>query len=329
LARVGLPATLLTDDPELAEHPGANFFSQRIVAVADDANLAPADDITTTRMARLFALAIDFLERANAPFVLWIHAKGMRAAWDAPLSFREKFRDEGDPPTSLDTAPAIGQSSSGYDPEELLPYVYAYAGQVALIDMCLDSYLDAVAAVAERGPLLHMLTASRGYPLGDHRVIGLDGSGLYEELLHVPLFVQFPDRLGAGQRTQQLIQPADLFATMADILCSESSKQSATRGLTLAPLATNERAPWRRHALSVSGDQACVRTRYWSLLRNDAVELYLKPDDRWEVNEIASRLPQVVADMTTLLEEARQAAGEDTPLNEAAVSSDLFEPPPL
>jgi arylsulfatase A-like enzyme len=337
LASKGISATLLTDDLEVAEHPGANLFDQRIVSADHDANPEPAADITTTRIARLFALAIDFLERTSAPFFLWVHAKGMRAAWDAPLSFREQFLGEDDPPTTLDTSPAVGYSAKGFDPDELLPQTYAYAGQIALLDLCLDSYLDAVAGAAERGPLCHLFTSPRGYPLGEHGVIGIEDAGLYEELLHTPLLAQFPERLGAGQRTQALIQPADLFATLLSFLNSPLAppreERPGVRGESILPLAVDERSPWRRHALSISASgEKSVRTRYWSIRRANAqapVELFLKPDDRCDANEIASRLPQVASDMTALLDESFQAASEDRPLNDAAVSKDLFESPKL
>ena len=46
------------------------------------------------------------------------------------------------------------------------------------------------------------------------------------------------------------------------------------------------------------------------------VELYLKPDDAWEVNDVADRCPDVVQAMREL---ARQLAREPPPLDERDV----------
>lgn len=344
LFQKGLPATLLTDDASLAEHPGAQDFAERIVvghsaAESLSRQATAEDDISTTRFARLFAQAIDFLERSPGPFFLWIHSQGMRELWDAPQSLREQFRAEDDPPAMLGATPPQGRSTRAYDPDELLPWAQAYAAQVTLLDLCLEPYLDAVLAASRAAPLVHLLAAPRGFPLGEHNVVGLEGCSLYEELLHVPLMVHFPGGAGAAQRTQALVHPADVNATLLDLLDTLESEHPARCGASLAPLVENESAPWRHCLVSMAngGSEKTVRTRYWSLVRTacqaassrpeSGDELYLKPDDRCDANEIASRRSQVVEDMRILLDEAVRAFEQGGEAVIASTDRPALEPP--
>jgi hypothetical protein len=51
------------------------------------------------------------------------------------------------------------------------------------------------------------------------------------------------------------------------------------------------------------------------------VELYSKPSDRWEVNEVANLCPEIVADLQAALAETAQAGPESQlpPLGDALV----------
>jgi len=64
-------------------------------------------------------------------------------------------------------------------------------------------------------PLL-IVTSPRGYPLGEHGRLGHGDDSLHGESLNVPCLIRFPDQAHAAQRTRNLIQPPDLFATLLD-----------------------------------------------------------------------------------------------------------------
>jgi hypothetical protein len=68
-------------------------------------------------------------------------------------------------------------------------------------------------------------------------------------------------------------------------------------------------------AYAAGQDQAAIRTRAWFLrrLRGDRGwhdELFAKPDDRWEANEIASRCSDVVELLAAQLDRFSQAGDE-------------------
>ena len=92
----GVHGGLVTDEPQLVELPGAAGFADRVVLTLAPVE-RPAAEVVQTQMAQLFAAAAHWLQRAPEPFLLWIHARGMAGAWDAPVEFRNQFADEDDP----------------------------------------------------------------------------------------------------------------------------------------------------------------------------------------------------------------------------------------
>jgi arylsulfatase A-like enzyme len=135
-------------------------------------------------------------------------------------------------------------------------------------------------------------------------------------LLHVPLAFRFPDGLGAASRSQALVEPADLWATLLDWWQVERP-QSPTAG-SLLPVIRGD-VPLLRDRLGVVGDgQLALRTPAWYFRQAGGQELYAKPDDRWEVNNVAQRFPE--------LTDALQAAMDHYA---ATIQSDAPQWPPL
>ncbi len=64
----------------------------------------------------------------------------------------------------------------------------------------------------------------------------------------------------------------------------------------------------RAVAINASGERA-IRTAGWFLRATaDSQQLFLKPDDRYEVNEVADRCPEVVAELRAALDDFQQVA---------------------
>ena len=284
LADRGMPTALVTDEPLLAEHDLAAAFGEQIILPPSSPS-SPAGDETQTEMARLFATATDWLQQARPPFLLWLHSRGMSGPWDAPLELRNQFADEDDPPPPDLVDPPNRQLAPGFDPDEILGITQAYAGQVILADICLGALLAAVDSVDDT---LLIVTSPRGFALGEHLAVGSCGDALFGETLAVPLLVRLPRDEAATQRSDALVQNSDLFATFADWF-SLSADSSLPWGESLLPLIRGE-ASQRQLVCSSLGNERSIRTPAWFLRQSSAGrQLYAKPDDRWEVNDVADR----------------------------------------
>lgn len=308
LTTAGLHTALLTDEAAVAEHPYAAPLHERNVLTPGAA--VEATSVEETSLAALFAAAAEWLQGAREPFLLWIHAQGMQGAWDAPWDMRGALADEEDPPPPRFVAPPTERHTAEIDPDHRLGLAQAYAAQVQVLDECLGRFLAAMPTKSVADQPLFILTAPRGYPLGEHGCVGSADEALYAELIQVPLLLRLPDRVGAAARTQQIFQLGDVASTVRAWCLGTGISDLLT-------VAHSGAALGREVGVSSSRGQRALRTPAW-FLREDlrgsepVRELFVKPDDRFEVNEIASRGGEIVEQMLAQLAaaETQAATGE-------------------
>ena len=305
LRQAGLTPTLLTDEPKVAHHELAQQFDG-VVEIDPPYAVELADSMDRTHLAEFFARTVDWLESADGPFFLWCHAQGLGGGWDAPLEFRARYSDVDDPQPRDSAAVPCRILEDNYDPDELLVISQAYAGQVSLLDTCVGGLLEFLQAGSPGEETLLILLSSRGFPLGEHRLVGSCGQALNGELVQVPLMIRFPDRLGAAARTQSLTHPPDLWATVLDYVGNKNAGPPEAE--SLIPTITGE-TTLSRDRLTVAGPrgQKAIRTPAWYLYDGPHPELYGKPDDRWEVNNVADRYPGLVDSLRQALKQFEQS----------------------
>jgi arylsulfatase A-like enzyme len=188
-----------------------------------------------------------------------------------------------------------------------------------LADLGLGLLLDALAASPSAESTLLAVTSPRGYPLGEHLGVGAANEAQYGELLHVPWFLRLPEGSSALRRTQALVQPADLFATLSDWF-GQAVSHSSVWGRSLFPLLAGQRQTLRDRVCAIHNGERALRTAAWFLRDcGDQRELFVKPDDRWEINEVSIRCGSVVDELVVALDQFEQAAQ----------SPPFVDPPPL
>ncbi len=336
LTVAGYHTALWTDDRAVGEAPLAGGFREREF-LDFPAPETVAESIEDTQLAQFMAAVAERLPDLPEPFCCWIHISSLGRAWDAPLDFRNQYADEDDPPPPKFCVPPRLILPAEFDPDELLGLAHAYAGQVTLLDLCLGSLLDPFNDGPRGERTLVALLSARGLPLGEHGRVGdFSDAGLqadeplYGELTHVPWIVRSPEQGTKGDRSQALVQPPDLFATIAQWtgLSAATALNPAGRGRSLMPLMTGEVESIRDRACIASADhERGIVTPAWYLRYREVgdakgaaddshAELFVKPDDWFEANEVAGRCPEVVAEMQTALREFVQAcqAAETTQL---------------
>lgn len=291
LGGVGVNTALLTDEPAVAQHELATEFDE-LIRIDPPWEPRRAERIEQTHLARCFAEAIDWLRSAPAPFLLWCHLAGLDTTWDAPEEFRQAYWEPGDPqpPRSAQVPDLVLRQ--GHDPDELLGFVQAYAGEVSSLDACLGALMELLQEDPAGKETLVVLTSSRGFPLGEHRRVGACDEALYAELVHVPLMLRFPDE-GAAARSQALVEPADLWATLLDWWGVSGAPQTPS-ARSLVPIVRQEvRAVHDRLCIAGRQRERAIRTPPWYLRLAAEIELFAKPDDRWEVNDVSDRCREV------------------------------------
>jgi arylsulfatase A-like enzyme len=307
LNAAGYYSVLLTDEPTLAEDVLASQFEERVVIGSDAASSAMevAQAVEETDAAKFFAAACDWLGSTRQPFFLWLHTGTLGRIWDAPMEFREQYTDEDDPPAKVWADVPNRTLPESFDPDELLAITHAYAGQVTLVDQLLGSFLEALDETELAEGTLLVLLSPRGFPLGEHRRVGPCDEAIYGELVHVPWIWRFSETNKHTGRSQALAQPADLYATILEQCGIGSARQlTAGEGKSILPLAIGQpAAAFDRACIFGPAGQRGIVVPAWSLRlseRGDAgghqiarTELFAKPDDWFEVNEVSDRCPEI------------------------------------
>lgn len=300
LSAAGYRSFLLTDEAEVAELGRAYFDKTELLPPAKEIAESPEGCAFFRCMTSAAALAAR-LDRSGAPFFLWIHMKGWDGVWDAPLSVRDGAReDDADPPPYDGALPPSFEIPPEGDDDALRAVVEAYAAGVRLWDMSLELFLDALARgnLSDRTALF--LGGARGLSLGEHRRVGTGGPGdLYFEETHVPLLYRPAGGPSEAIRSFGLCGPTDLFRSLLRLA------GGAPKEKTLLDLASEEVDSIRTELCVTQADASSPRqgviTDEWFLLRDRGRtpprrELFLVPDDRWNVNQVADRVGEDLLD---------------------------------
>jgi arylsulfatase A-like enzyme len=243
---------------------------------------------------------------AGRPFV-WARLPALAPPWDLPADLLNSYCEDDEEPWP---DPPHGLLE---DPDDLLRLQNTYAAVVTYVDAQLGVLLDSLGEPGRLDDTLVCLTASHGLPLAEHGVIGLAEPWLHEEFVHLPLLLRLPRAEHGGLRVAALTQPVDLFPTLLESL---GKTAPPSHGHSLWPLMRADVNQVRSHACSGlrRGDAVewALRTLEWAFLlpvtsapddRSRQPRLYVKPDDRWEVNnvrqhhlELAEKMEQTLRD---------------------------------
>lgn len=347
LSDVGVNTSLVCDDPLIAEHPLAQGFRQKLLLrpPVDGPRNEFAADLSETQQAIFFAELVEQLTTSREPYLLWAHTQGLIGPWDAPWELRARLlaEEEDDLENVRDHLAELRHAPHAMlppdtDPDDLLALRLAYAAQVQVLDQCLAAFLHALDELAGQAPTLLTILAPRGFALGSHRRIGHESPLLHEELTHIPWLLRLPDRTAAADRSQALVQPADLPATLLEWFGISSHRDGAGCGQSLLPLASGTQTTLRdRLLLTDEASTAAIRTPGWYLIRErrppdenelestDRLEMYAKPDDRWELNEVADRCPEIASELENHLHQLETAVGQNQQSPLAPLGRELVE----
>ncbi len=303
LAEAGVHRMLLTDD--VAAMAGMESDFDQVIELGQvkrAEELESADDIGDTFLAQCFAGVINELPKQSAPYLAVIHLTNLAHVWDAPLEMRDKYRDEEDP-EALQGVSAV-QQSGDFDPDEILGVTHAYGAQLETLDTCLDVFLQEMQLDGLWENTRLVLAGLRGFPLGHRGQMGHAMNHLTSDACRVPLWVRPADaekELLCAARTHELTAISEWLSIATEWILG---KQEARMELALQNCA--DESQWNCHGIVVCEDNAAaIWTPAWLLVEKEGViELFVKPEDRWDVNPVQDRCRGVAADLAEMLADA-------------------------
>ena len=267
------------------------------------------DEIPFAEAVKAAILTRKASANSTAPKLLWVHAPGPGVppeGFDA-LYF-EDFEER-------------GQDLSDLSDEDRSRHPAVYAGSVSLLDHWLGELLTQVAEDISDEPLLVIVMAATGYCWQRIKQSKLSSTlsqalTLGDQLTRIPLVIKicrdnrFPEV--TSLRSDRLVQTSDLAPTLLDWfnLTPDSFDQPYTGRSWLREL--TEDAPARPAVWFGDGLQSkAIRTTEWLCIQANSTDapaelmqqptsqaaLFFKPEDIWDVNDVASQQPEIVAEL--------------------------------
>ena len=302
LSSAGYTCQLVTDELAVAEHRLAGDFDT--TTLLDTSTQDFADSSADTPAGQVLSAAAqvagEWASEYEQPRMMWVHLRGLTAPWNAPPELAESLVDEDDP--ELEASPDVPNlciDDADLSADEIFLASCRYAGQVMALDDCLGAFLDLIADLWPEDPPAVMLAGGRGFALGEHNHLGL-ASAPYSEQFHVPLLFRGFTGAIPLMRHRGLVQPSQLVSPLGSFAEGNELELPSTQLATGTPDKTS----------------LFLRTDQWHFTTNAETgdsQLFVKPDDLWEANDVASLCFDEAAQIEQLTQRVLKAVeqGED------------------
>lgn len=305
--------------PEFALRDDAVIFRERlrrvgiVVRQLHESAMSDTDNLSQTSFARLVtegeSALVELSRDTTAPWLLWLESSGIGWPGLATSQFVELYADELD-----DDVPA--------ELIEIREIEMAYAALLTQFDHLLGRLLATIERLFGNDPPLIVLVAGHGQSVCETEMLApfanrsteptADAGSFRDELVHVPLLIVNATRESLGSRRTELVTPADVLPTLSDWF-GQTSAEVEREEVSLLPLLRNEDCSWRSELFLQDADgHAAIRTKDLLFVQPDATAritpkpsadeiddstgcLFLKPEDVWEVNDVAEQHPEQVA----------------------------------
>lgn len=263
-------------------------------------------------------LVLEWLASAREPFFLWVHYMDTHGPYLSRKTLAYVSRGERVWRTSI-------RSPRKITPEQRGLLLRNYRRQIAYLDAELGTLLKAFHRKRLFERSLVMISADHGDEFFEHGLYGHQGH-LYDELLHVPLFVRFPGVLPG--RCEELTELIQIPSTVLDFARIRPTAPTGFEAPSFLPVLDRRALPPRSFILSEWGvephEGLCIRTKDWKLIwlnRGERKELYELTVDPSEQKNVVAEHPEVIRELEREL--LAHCSGPQTPLERGSVPAEV------
>lgn len=265
--------------------------------------------------------ALLFIEKnKKKPFFLYYASVLPHAELIVPEAYLDKFKGKFNPEKVYKSK----DNPKGFKKGEYSSQPDSHAAFAAMITLLDDQVGEIVAKVKELGieeNTLFIFTSDNG----PHQEGGADPNyfnsngdfrgykrDLYEGGIRVPMIAKWKGKIVEGSKTDHISAFWDVMPTLATL--TNAKIEGSIDGVSFLPTLLNKGSQKKHHYLywefhELGGRQA-IRQGKWKLikynvLKNEPYQLYNLKNDMSETNNLASKMPEKVAELSKILESSR------------------------
>ena len=200
-----------------------------------------------------------------------------KTTWHKSGEFKQYNRWEKDPNVDQDFA------------DELRRH---YAACVSYADAQVGKILAELKRTGADKNTIVVLWGDHGWHLGEHAIWGKHS--LFEESLHSPMIIHYPDMKNSNTKTNALVATLDIFPTLCDLAKIESP--DFAEGLSLHAILANPATATGHPVIGYKSNAKTIRTKTHRLIqhKDGFVELYDLTSAASETKNVADSNPDLV-----------------------------------
>jgi iduronate 2-sulfatase len=192
-----------------------------------------------------------------------------------------------------------------------------YAACVSYADKQIGDILAKLKECGRDKDTIVVLWGDHGWHLGEHAIWGKHS--LFEESLRSPLIISAPAMENHGQKTDAVVETADIFSTLCEL--ANVPTPYFVDGRSLRPQLQNPDTPGHG-AIAYRKDGSTIRTETHRLIihKNGGVELYDHNSPEKETRNIAGSNPELVMTLARRIHERSPEKLSETLLEKLAAN---------
>ncbi len=245
---------------------------------------------------------------SRAPFFAWVHFFDPhgRYAPPAPYDTLHAPGDEHDvmpPRKSMEIGPS--KRSDLIDPDT---FIALYKGEISYVDSEIGRLLALLDELGIADDTIVVLVADHGESMTEKNIYFCH-AGIYNQVLHVPLIMRWPNHIPAGHRVRSLTTSVDIYPSLLSLM-SLNAPTAGLSGQDLSPAFRDPGAEIHQAVFSeaVHGAIRAVYSRGYKYAKPYPIDWALKEerlyrgfDDYWEKHDLKDDEPAKIKELAALL----------------------------
>ncbi len=271
------------------------------------------------------------------PFFLFVHTMDPHAPYTPRSPFSEKFAGGVQDPIvgllpNVNALTWRGRGPAKYTARDLKAL---YDGEIAFNDSQFGALVERLKELNLFDASVVVFLSDHGEEFGDHGR-WQHGFSLYQEILHVPLIIKFPNGDGAGAVVERVVGQVDVMPTVLDAVglvpsaAIQGKSQVASTGNNTAwqesfpRFSFIRKQRWRDVAAVTAGNWKLVWYRNYDVPRPQ-IELFNLDNDPEERHSLVLKAPILAGYMLSLLKGADLSWQGRTPAEKSVMTDEMEE----